>query len=267
MKEIKNFFDSRPSHQDVKAVDFTRVSSDGDVSRPMWSRDAQRSVTQWWPSQRVEAPQRTQAPSPAAAPAVAQAPRVEAPPSPEEAFEAARLRGHEEGLEQGRAEAEAAAREDYEREVETLKQTTQRFAQEIEALGRMRQQMLEEAENQMIALCIDVGQRLACEAQLGETQWVAPVIRQAAEALTDADRIVCKVSSELASRLDQDSSWPEIQGMVFDIAPDLDALDIVVESRFGRVDASFRERLRHLERAVKERVEKVVVNHSEQEVA
>jgi flagellar biosynthesis/type III secretory pathway protein FliH len=164
-------------------------------------------------------------------------------------------------------EAQAEVREAYERELESLKETTRRFAEELEALARMRKAMMDEAEDQMISLCIDVGQRLACEAQMGDTSWVGPVVREAAEALTDTDRAVCRVSSELAGRLDKDRAWPEVQGLVFEIAPDLEALDIVVESRFGRVDASFRERLQHLERAVRERVEKAVTNHSEQEVA
>ena len=139
--------------------------------------------------------------------------------------------------------------------------------QQLEAMGRLRQTMLDEAESQMVQLALEIGQRMACEAQLGDTSWVAPLVRQASEALTQSDRAVCRLSPQLAERLNKEQAWPEIQGMVFEISPDLDDLDLVVESRFGRVDASFRERLGHLERTLRERIEKVSSKNIEQDVA
>ena len=267
MHRVKDFFSSSPQGE-VRRVDFARASEDNPAARPTWCRDPQDKVQAWWPHSRAavepQAPQvRVDDPEVMSqgVPAQASSPALEA------AFEEARARGFEAGLEEGRQGAEVEAEAALAQELEALRSMTRRFAQELDAVGRLRHMMMDEAEAQMVALALDVGQRMACEAQLGSTQWVAPLVRQAAEALTEADRVICRLSPALAVRMDKDEAWPDIQGMVFEIAPELDELDIVVESRFGRVDASFRERLEHLERAVRERVEKALVPRTEQDAA
>ncbi len=180
--------------------------------------------------------------------------QINAPADLEQAFEEARARGFEVGMQEGLADAEEQLSEAIEADVAELQAVHRRLVEEIEALARLRRQMMDEAEGQMVSLAMDVGRRLACESLMADTAWVAPLVREAAAALTEADKVTCRLSPALAERLERDSAPLDVAGVGFEISNDLKELEIVVESRFGRVDASFEERLDHLTRAVRDRV-------------
>jgi flagellar biosynthesis/type III secretory pathway protein FliH len=255
---MNKIFGQVGANVEIKPVSFARAPQiEEELRRPTWSNRGNGDVHQWSPIN-LDAPE----PQSHEVAEVAEP----APAGTEEAFEEARALGHAEGIEQGHTEGLEAAQADIEAKTEELQSLADTLGKEIEALGRLRQTWMAEAESQMVSLAMDVGQRLAAEAQLGDTDWVAPLIRQAAEALTETDRIICRLSSDLASRLEQADAWPDVKGMIFEIAPEMEPLDLVVESRFGRVDASLKERIEHLERSIRERID-ALPDNADQEVA
>jgi flagellar assembly protein FliH len=174
----------------------------------------------------------------------------------EETFAEARQAGHQEGLEQGWAEGRQLAHQEAEAHLGELRGLISLFQGELRQLAELRRKTLIDAEEQAVELALSIGERLAERALLGDTRWVGPLMREAAEALTEADRVVCRVSPELGRRLRHADAMPEIDG-VFEISEDLGPLDLIVESHCGRVDASFSERLAQLRRAVHTRVHEV----------
>ncbi|MEL6177410.1 MAG: FliH/SctL family protein [Myxococcota bacterium] len=170
----------------------------------------------------------------------------------QEAFAQGSEEGYAEGLAKGQADGEAQALEQAEAELEQLREIGSRLEAEVQKLSQEREQLAEQFETDAVKLALLIGSRLAAEAQLTNTEWVVPLVRDAAQALTDSDRVVCAVSPELAERLQSDGVTLAGNGVLMEVRESLDPLDVVVESRFGRVDASFEERLEHLQRVVEE---------------
>lgn len=164
--------------------------------------------------------------------------------------------GYEEGLERGREEGAAEAKEEVASEIAELQETCQRFAEELEDLKKIRKRLMVEAEEQSVQLALAVGERLAKRSLLQESAWVEGLIKEAVEALTDGDRVTCKISPELGQKLRDENKFPQIEG-TFEMVEELGPLDLIVESHCGRVDASFAERLEQLSRAVSTRVSEV----------
>lgn len=243
---------------------------EGELGRPGWASGSPAKLRSWWPGGRqhhTPAPE----PTPEPEPERLYEEEFESQEEPhellmgaaahleqvyEETFAEARQSGYQDGLEQGLNEGREQARQDVEERLSEVGELIQVLRDQMEHLADLRRRALVDAEEQAVELALSFGERLAERALLTDTAWVAPLMREASEALTEADRVVCRVSPELGRRLRQAQAVPEFDG-VFEISEDLGPLDLVVESHCGRVDASFSERLRQLRRAVQTRVQEI----------
>ncbi len=218
------------------------------VLKPGWegqpNQEEAQSVRSWWPGQ--QAPLVEPEPEPEPEPAA---------PSPEEVYEAAFEQGQADGYEAGYNEAIQAAQQEVEAQLQALQEASQALSAQLQELAQARARILSAAETDAVALALEVGQRLAADALMQDTAWVTPLIRQASGALTEADRVVCRISPELAERLRASGQPLEaFEGVQIELAPDFGPLDVVVETCFGRVDAGFEDRLEHLRRAIMEQI-------------
>ncbi|MBH23292.1 MAG: hypothetical protein CMH57_02290 [Myxococcales bacterium] len=238
----------------VQPVPFA-ASAQGGEGVPAWARRVEASEPQAWqpfdPSPGRPAPQAVAAPEEDEG---LQAVAEQLEQAYQEAFAQGMEEGYTEGVSQGRAEGEAQAQEQVEAELEKLRSSCQALEAEVQRLLESRAQLTEQLEEDAVELALLIGERLAAEAQLQDTGWVAPLVREAAGALTEADRVVCAVSPELASRLQEAGASLAGSGVLMEVREGLKPLDVVVESRFGRVDASFSERLEHMRRATEEQL-------------
>ncbi len=174
----------------------------------------------------------------------------------EETYEEARQAGFEQGEKEGRKEGRKEGKQQMEASQKQLAETIARFEEQLKSLQNIRRRAMIDAEEQTVELALTIAQRLAGEALLCDTSWVAPLMREAIEALTDADRIACRVAPSLAKRIEEASVvLPPNTSVVID--QDLQELGMVFESQFGRVDASFQERFEHMRRAVEDGVASV----------
>lgn len=162
----------------------------------------------------------------------------------EQVFKEARQDGYAAGLAQGAEEGRAQTVEDAKGDIEELRAVTAALTETAAQLADLRAEAMRTAGDDTLTLALEVGRRLAAEAQLGSIEWVAPLLREAVQVLTDADRVVCLVSPELEQRLGETADLGV--EVPFEVRDGLGPLDIVVESSFGRVDASFKQRFDNL---------------------
>jgi flagellar biosynthesis/type III secretory pathway protein FliH len=172
----------------------------------------------------------------------------------DETREAAQTEGFDAGFEEGQRAGEDIGRENVEEELAALQDARIRLEAELHSLALLRRQLLADAEKQSIELAFKIGKRMAAEAQLNDTAWVQPLVREACRALTSEDRAVCKISPELAARLEEAGGMPTLEGTVFEQSRDLEPLEIVVETQFGRIDAGFEARFNQLRKSILDRV-------------
>lgn len=232
------------------------------VRTPDWFRDGSTAARPWTPEE-SKSPA-FEEPLEAAEPSVVEEPEDELEIDQaalaalyDETREAAHAEGYEEGFEEGRRAGEDIGREAVEEELAALQDARLRLESELHSLALVRRQLLADAEKQSIELAFRIGKRMAAEAQLQSTDWVEPLVREARRALTNEDRAVCKVSPELAERLEQAGGMPTLEGTVFEQSRDLEPLELVVETQFGRIDAGFDARFRQLRKSILERVSTV----------
>jgi len=121
----------------------------------------------------------------------------------QEAYAQGTEEGYAEGFKQGQAEGEAQALAQAEVELEALRRMCRSLEAELQRVLESRAQLVEQLEEDAVELAMHIGEKLAADAQLRDVDWVAPLVRDAAGALTEADRVICAVSPELASRLQE----------------------------------------------------------------
>lgn len=226
------------------------------VRTPDWFRDASGDARPWTPVEAKAQP-------------VVEPVEVAPEPDPEvelaldqaalaalydETRDAAQADGYEEGFEEGRRAGEDIGRENVEEELAALQDMRLRLESELHSLALVRRQIMADAEKQAIDLAMRIGKRLAAEAQLADVSWVEPLVQEARRALTSDDRAVCRISPELAERLTAAGGLPTLEGTVFEQSRDLEPLDLVIETQFGRIDASFDERFNQMRKSILERV-------------
>lgn len=266
MNKPHDAFPRGTSQGEVRSVDFLQRAQPAPdeaqqpedaepvVLKPSWIAANGSQVRTWWPG--AEHEQAQQAPQSAEEPTLDPSPQLQA--HLEEVMAEAREVGHAEGLEEGFRQGVERAQQDVDAELTRLRELAERLQHEVERLATCRRQALVQAEKDAVALAMEVGQRLAGEALLGDVAWVEPLVRQAVESLTEADRVVCRLSPELHERLARGGiAMADTDKVTVEVMPDFEPLDLVIESRFGRVDASFNERFEQLRRAVNERLETI----------
>lgn len=263
MNKPHDAFRRAPSQSQVRPVSFLRPAQPAPkeaqqpeaaepvVLKPTWIAANGSQVRTWWPGS-----------EPAQAPPSVEEPTLD--PSPqlqahlEEVMAEAREVGHAEGLEEGFRQGVERAQQEVDAELTRLRELADRLQGEVERLAQCRRKALIQAEKDAVSLAMEVGQRLAGDALLGDVAWVEPLVRQAVDSLTEADRVVCRISPELQERLARGGvTMADTDKVTVEVVPDFEPLDLVIESRFGRVDASFNERFEQLRRAVEERLETI----------
>jgi flagellar biosynthesis/type III secretory pathway protein FliH len=219
--------------QDIRPAPFF-VAAQAAHKSPAWALDAPLQSLEWRPEG---------TPQPSAMGGAAHLEEIY-----EQVFQEARQDGYAAGLEQGALEGQQRAAMGAEADLAELRQVILSLAESATKLEEVRADLMKAAEDDAIALALKIGRRLALEAQLESTEWVAPMLREAMLALTDSDKVVCLISHELHERLEK----VEDLGVdcPFEVRPGLGPLDVVIESRFGRVDASFQKRFDNLVNSV-----------------